>query len=210
MGAVILVVAVWFGAVSGLLVGNPDVAGAAADGHDPAAEASLVEVTNRFRAAHGLPPLAVDAALRSQARRWARHLATTSTLAHDPDLGTGVVRPWSLVGENVGRGPGVADLHAAFVASPTHRANLLDPGYTRIGVGALRGSDGRLYVVVRFLAPPGGTAPALRSLLDTLRALEPGLPAEAGGATPVRGVDPARPDAPVPPAPAGPARSPVR
>jgi uncharacterized protein YkwD len=53
-------------------------------------------------------------------------------------------------GENVGVTTGsVAHLESMFMHSPVHRANILNPGFSHVAVGAIR-SGGKLWVTVFF------------------------------------------------------------
>jgi peptidoglycan hydrolase-like protein with peptidoglycan-binding domain len=136
-----VVIAVCGAIVMGGLAATP----AYADGGDSSAYLNRL---NAERTAHGLPALAADGDLTAVAQQWAAHMAATGVLAHNPQLATQVTG-WHAVGENVGDGPTVADLDAAFWASPEHRANILDPTYDDIGVGSARG-DGVLWISVVF------------------------------------------------------------
>src|SRR5690625_1751067 len=93
---------------------------------DSGMEASFVAKANAERAAHGLPALSSEGSLASTARAWSSTMAGQTTLAHNPNLAS-QVSGWQAVGENVGRGPTVDAIHAALMASPSHRANILDP-----------------------------------------------------------------------------------
>jgi uncharacterized protein YkwD len=58
---------------------------------------------------------------------------------------------WRLWGENVGVTTGtVAGLQAEFMASPLHRANILDTRFRRVAVGAYRDDAGLLWVTIVF------------------------------------------------------------
>jgi uncharacterized protein YkwD len=83
----------------------------------------------------------------AKAQAWAETMAAESHLRHS-NLLDGMPGGFLQLGENVGRGPGTAEIHTAFLDSPAHRANLLDPTYQWIGTGAARGRDGALYVAV--------------------------------------------------------------
>ncbi len=67
---------------------------------------------------------------------------------------TGAPADWTKAGENVGRGGTVDAVWDAFMASPSHAANVLDPAFTRIGVGVVRTPDGVLYTAHRFAGAP--------------------------------------------------------
>ncbi len=45
-------------------------------------------------------------------------------------------------GENVGYNTDFSGLHSAWMHSPPHRKNILDPNYTLVGIGVVRGADG--------------------------------------------------------------------
>jgi hypothetical protein len=112
---------------------------------------------NDLRASVGAPKLTVDSSLAGTAQGWANHLASTHQLAHDPHLGAGVAG-WRRIGENVGYGPGSDSVWGAFIASGSHYANLVDPGYTHVGVGVAW--DGSMqYTVHRFMRVEGAPAP---------------------------------------------------
>lgn len=129
-----------------------------------AAEADFVARINGLRAARGLGALAVDGELTGAARSWAGVMAGEGRIFHASDLSSGVSTRWAKLGENVGVGGDVASLFQAFVDSPSHYANLVDPSYSRVGVGVVV-SGNRIYTTHRFMAvaapaPPPTTAPA--------------------------------------------------
>ena len=140
-----------------------------------ASEASTFEARiNAERQAAGLPGYAVAADLQALACRHAQRMADRHDYFHNPNLGS-EVGGWSMLGENVGFGPTVDDLHRALMASPSHRANILRRDFTQVGVGTVRGTDGQLYVVQVFRLPssaaPAPVAPAPAQ--PTARALPP-------------------------------------
>lgn len=132
----------------------PAVAGAAAAG----AEAAFVTAANQERAAEGLPALAVADDLVAVARRHSAAMADGRDLHHNPSL-TSDVAGWQLVGENVGRGPDTGVIHAAFMASPDHRANLLESRWTEVGIG-VEVREGRIWVTQVFRLPAEATSGA--------------------------------------------------
>jgi cysteine-rich secretory family protein len=128
----------------------------------------LGSATNAARVSNGLPALATNAQLNAVAQAWANKLAAAGVLSHNPALRT-QVSDWSVLGENVGMAGDIPSVQAAFMASPPHRANILDPRYTQMGVGSATSiypSCGCqvLWVVVDFRRPttvaPATTAPA--------------------------------------------------
>jgi uncharacterized protein YkwD len=108
-------------------------------------EALLIRDLNRVRAAHGLTPLRFDPRLQQAARAHTREMLASGVFRHGAfgarmaRFGFGNV----LAGENLAWGNGWrGTAHAivvAWLASPEHRANLLRPGFTRIGIGDLVG-----------------------------------------------------------------------
>ena len=52
----------------------------------------------------------------------------------------------------MGRGGSVTDLHNAFVRSPSHYENLVEPSYDYVGIGVAYDSNGTIFVVFDFMA----------------------------------------------------------
>jgi hypothetical protein len=95
---------------------------------------TLVAKMNAARTAAGLRAYVVRSDLNAVAQAQAARMAASHTLYHNPSLTT-AVKNWQWVGENVGYAPDALTLHAAFMASPGHRANVLDRDFTEVGVG---------------------------------------------------------------------------
>ncbi|WP_169786697.1 CAP domain-containing protein [Nitriliruptor alkaliphilus] len=131
--------------------------GAAQAAPDSGVEARFVQLINAERAKAGLPALRVADDLVGVGRRHAVRMAEQDHLHHNPNLGSDV-KGWDKVGENVGRGPDVDRVHAAFMASEGHRRNILDPEWTEVGVG-VEMVDGGLWVTELFRLPSGASAP---------------------------------------------------
>ena len=124
---------------------------------DPGDAGRMLALTNQVRASQGLPALTMDSQLTSVAQAWAAELASRGVISHNPSVRSQVIG-WKIVGENVGVGGTVDAVHAGFVASPTHYANLVDPAYTKVGFGIVR-PDARIFVVEVFMLPKSA-APA--------------------------------------------------
>jgi len=114
-------------------------------------EASFVSRINDLRTGLGLPPLAVNDNLVAKARGWAATMAGNGSIWHST-LSDGVTAGWQRLGENVGMGGSVDVIEAAFVASPHHYENLVDPGFRSIGVGVST-NGGTLFVAEEFMQP---------------------------------------------------------
>jgi uncharacterized protein YkwD len=95
-------------------------------------ESEFIAKMNAARQSAGLAPYAVASDLTSVARSHSAHMASSGSLYHNPSL-TSDVSNWQAVGENVGEGPNVDDIHTAFMNSPEHRANILDSSVRYIG-----------------------------------------------------------------------------
>ena len=130
------------------------VTSSALAGTSPSAEANLLQAVNATRTADGLRPLSLDPALARAARRHSTEMLRGGYFAHGDFRGRmlhfHVHGPF--VGENLAWGTGSyassATVISEWLQSPAHRANLLRPSFTRIGIGESRG---------RFLGSGGAT-----------------------------------------------------
>lgn len=129
-----------------LVVAGASPASASSEAYD------FLSRVNASRQAHGLKPLAMKSDLVNVAYGWTKHMADNNSLAHNPNLTT-QVKNWQSVGENVGVGPDVKSIEDAFMASTHHRENILDPGYTEVGIATVRDSQGQLWVTQDFRQP---------------------------------------------------------
>jgi uncharacterized protein YkwD len=110
-----------------------------------APESAVLREMNRVRAAHGLAPLRVDPHLQRAARAHTRAMLAADVFAHGPFAPrmSHFRVSGSPIGENLAWGRGgrgtARSIVAAWIASPSHRANLLGARYRRIGVADLVG-----------------------------------------------------------------------
>lgn len=118
----------------------------------------LTAMTNADRVAKRLRALSTADDLQRFAQQRAGEMARSGRLAHTTGLGS-KISGWQRLGENVGRGPTLQEIQTAFMASPSHRENILDPGFTQLGVGVVFDGKDYLYVAVIFRLP-NGSAPA--------------------------------------------------
>jgi uncharacterized protein YkwD len=141
-----------FVAVVTLLVVAPARPAAASTSVDTvSAEADFVAHINGLRSSKGLGRLVVDDELTAIARRWAASMAKADEISHNPNFSKSVRSDWEKLGENVGVGMTVGKLHDAFVASPGHYRNLVDPAFTYVGVGVVVGREGALFTAHQFM-----------------------------------------------------------
>ena len=114
---------------------------------------TLVALANASRADAGLSKLSVDGCAASAARARAVRALAKESLQHEalPKCGSG----WR--GENLARHHGAPqDMHAAWMASPGHRANILRPEFTGIGVGCAAYSRKNPHVLATSRGDVGG------------------------------------------------------
>ncbi len=133
---------------------------AAAQDFDSAGEQEMLVRINAMRAAQQLAPLerssALDAAARAHCQDMAAHgalthVSETSGTPADRVRAAGVTA--ATVAENVAAHRTALDAQQALVASDAHRANMLNPDMTEVGLAALRTDQG-VYVTELFAAVP--------------------------------------------------------
>lgn len=162
------------------------------------AEACFVQQTNATRASKGLSILPVSSSLASQARSHSAVMASSNSLYHS----TADQYPgnWTGLGENVGVGPTCDDIEAAFLASPHHYENIVNPQWTTLGIGvALSPDGGTVWVTVAFelfpsaapAAPPAAapapvTAPAPAPVAAPVRTTAAPAPVRTTAPAPVK------------------------
>ena len=120
---------------------------------------------NAVRRSYGRSRLTVSSALTRAGREHARELALAGYFSHDWSDGTpfgswirrfyppaGAHR-WS-AGENLAYAQSVVVAHRGLMQSEGHRANILRPEFTRIGIGVITaGAYGKMFTQM-FLTPP--------------------------------------------------------
>jgi len=180
-------------------IANPVHAGAA----DRTVESQFVSAINAIRAAHGAQPLQVYGELTGIARSWSDQMVANGGISHNPDFSNEVQAYWLKLGENVGVGGDVQSLMNAFVNSPAHYRNIIDPEFNYIGVGVSYDARGRMYTTHDFMRFEGDSAPA-----DPAPAPEP-APAPAPAPAPPQGSAAAPASAPAPAAASAPTESPA-
>ena len=105
--------------------------------------ARLLELANADRAKVNLPPLQADTELAEVASAHNQDMIDHGFVGHtSPTTGSAVERvksanlPSSLVLENIGRDYSAEELEQGWMSSPGHRANLLHPQATHVGIDA--------------------------------------------------------------------------
>lgn len=113
----------------------------------------VLRYTNAARAAHGLSPLAMGSCVSGFANRWTAHMAARHVFRHQG------LRPVlrhchrSRAAENIAMSTGsfsAVDVVRAWMASPGHRANILNGRLHYLGVAAYRSGNGQTYITQDF------------------------------------------------------------
>ncbi|NDU71672.1 stress protein [Actinomadura sp. DSM 109109] len=113
----------------------------------------VVSLTNGHRSAHGLRPLAGDPFLTAAAQAYSEDMVARRFYSHTSPEGT---QPWDRaraagathlgIGENIACGQrSPAEVVQGWMDSPGHRANILKPDFTHIGVGFHGGGKAGTY-----------------------------------------------------------------
>jgi uncharacterized protein YkwD len=115
--------------------------------------AEVVSLTNGHRTAHRLPALAIDPALTRAAQSYSEDMVARRFYSHTSPEGT---QPWDRaatagsthrsIGENIACGQrSPAQVVQGWMDSPGHRANILKPEFTHIGIGLRGGGEAGTY-----------------------------------------------------------------
>lgn len=110
--------------------------------HRTRVEDEVVILVNEARAKTGVGPLAIDGRLREAARAHSADMARRGFVAHNNPDGKSPAERMRAAGyeqagaENVARGqPRPTEVMRAWMNSPGHRANIVNPEFKSIGVG---------------------------------------------------------------------------
>jgi hypothetical protein len=116
----------------------------------------LLSALNQERVSHRLAPVRLDAHLNEAATTHALTMADHRSISHqfpgEAELSTrGSIAGarFDRITENVAEGPTAPILHDAWMHSPGHRANILDPAVDAVGIAVVVRS-GQLYAVQDF------------------------------------------------------------
>ncbi|HEU5002911.1 MAG TPA: CAP domain-containing protein, partial [Actinomycetota bacterium] len=142
--------------VMGAMVVGGVAAPASASTNDPSC---FVAAINTARGSAGVASLATNAALALIAQTWSGSMAAVGQISHNLNLPNLAPSNWIALGENVGVGPSCDSLAQAFMNSPEHKANIMNPAYSSVGVGVVITADGTVYVTEDFMGT-GSPAPA--------------------------------------------------
>lgn len=170
----------------------PSVAGA-----ESLADESF-RLVNQERTSRGLAALRWSSAAADVARRHSNEMSSQGDLHHNENLAN-EIDGWSSIGENVGTGDTVGDVHDMFMGSATHRSNILDRTFTHVGIGVTTDGDGRVWVTQDFFTPQRtSTASSSTSTTTTRRRTTVRRPRPAQTRAPSRSTPPSPSPRPAP------------
>lgn len=122
----------------------------------------MIDAVNAERAKHKLAPVHGETTLMQIADFYACRLVEGGFFAHEDPIGGSTVDGraadfgyafWK-IGENLAAGQqSVDEVMSAWLASPSHRAILLDPAFTELGVAVKAGGPNGIYWVQEFGRP---------------------------------------------------------
>lgn len=122
---------------------------ATADSTASAVEQALLRLTNQERAKYSLAPLKADSPLTSLARLKSSDMVAQGYFGHtSPTYGSPAQMlaryrvSYRYYAENIAQGADATRIHAMWMASPGHRANILDGRMTHIGIGLTPSGSG--------------------------------------------------------------------
>ncbi|WP_227763799.1 CAP domain-containing protein [Zhaonella formicivorans] len=119
----------------------------------------MVKLINEERTKAGLKPLEVDMRLVQTARAKSQDMISNNYFGHNsPVYGSpyqqmkaaGIDDYSVLGGENIAGNSSVEAAHKAFMNSPGHWANILDPRYTHLGIGIVSGGPYGMMITQHF------------------------------------------------------------
>ncbi|CAN5596831.1 hypothetical protein BH10ACT2_BH10ACT2_00550 [soil metagenome] len=118
-------------------------------------------LTNAERSAVGAPALSINVQLNAAAQAHSQYQADNRLMTHDSANGAGpgtrmtnAGYSWRAWGENVAFGQSDCEaVIAAWMHSPGHRTNMLNPAYTNIGIGMAVAANGAKYWTMDLAAP---------------------------------------------------------
>ncbi|HZG38545.1 MAG TPA: CAP domain-containing protein [Nodosilinea sp.] len=127
---------------------------------DRAIAQELLRLVNTERQRANLSPLVMNDKLTTAAQRHAQDMAISRRMSHTGSDGStmrsridATQYNWSTIGENVAMGqPTAAAVMRAWMNSPGHRQNILNPAFTELGVGYAT-AGGRIYWAQVFARP---------------------------------------------------------
>jgi uncharacterized protein YkwD len=136
----------------------------AAPQDQPVFVSRVLDLTNVERQKAGLGPLALSTQLNDAAQGYSQVLASGGCFEHtcgsvlrfEDRVGQAGYNGWNALGENIAAGyPTPEAVVAGWMSSPGHRANVLSPNFTEMGIGLVNGGKYGVYWTQEFGRRPG-------------------------------------------------------
>lgn len=115
---------------------------------DSSPERILFDAANRERAAQGLAQLQWDASLAAAARQHALRMVQQNMLSHQlpgelplQQRASQAGARFRVIAENVAEGANASGIHVQWMNSAPHRANLLDPQLSAVGIAVAQSGE---------------------------------------------------------------------
>lgn len=123
------------------------------------AEQELFRLTNQARRAAGVHPLTWSDAAAAVERKHSQRMAAAGDIFHnDSFFDNRAVVGGGALGENVAVGC-IPQSHNSLMRSVKHKANILNPLFTHLGIGMAVSSGGVLYITEGFVHQKGSPVP---------------------------------------------------
>lgn len=127
----------------------------------------IFDRVNAERAKRGLEPVAWNEDLAVVARQWSKEMSRTGRFEHQDTralLQRDRLSGFAAIGENIFRATGSVSagrIHAGWMRSDGHRANVVNPGWNRVGVGVYCADDGSVWATEEFGRTVGADRPSV-------------------------------------------------
>jgi uncharacterized protein YkwD len=145
----------------------PASAPAPDEGREQQMARDVFDRVNDERTARGLDPVAWDEQLAAIARSWSADMAGRGTLGHQ-DVRELLQREdlsyLSAIGENVFQATGpvpAGSIHVGWMRSDSHRVNVVNPGWDRLGIGVHCAQGGTVWATQEYGRTRDAERPAL-------------------------------------------------
>lgn len=152
--------------------GSPSNTGSSASqqpaGEVPGGAQQLLALVNQARAAAGVGALRARMDVTQIAAGHSQAMAAAGSIWHNDDYFTPATKARLgavFVGENVAMNPTLDGAHQRLMASPGHRANILDGRFSVVGISVVSDGKGELFVTQDFAELAPAAAPAGHAVL---------------------------------------------
>lgn len=127
----------------------------AASAGSAASDSKMISLINQERGKAGLKALTADSTLKAGALKHSQDMSAKNFFSHtSPTYGTFAQRAKAsgarVSAENLALNGSVEGAHASLMNSPDHRANIMNPGYTRIGIGIVYSQSKGAYYITQW------------------------------------------------------------